>query len=287
MEQAPLIPNKQSENKKTINIPSNPSVSSVPSAPPVSPAPSVPPVSPPAPPVFSIPPVTFVPPAPSVPPVSSGVSAASPAQSVPKDSPAKDIISKPPVNVNMQGNGQKTKLIPLETQGIKPSLMDVKGSKSIMIAAALILIAVLGIGGYYFYSKGNTPQPEGSPAATPAKKAPVADKNLDSDKDGLPDAIEKVLDTYMTKADTDGDGYTDLQEIKSGYNPLVAGGAGKYSSEEWDLVKGRIKIEDRDFYEREFGTPAVSSPSPSLIPTPTPEISLTPTPVISPVPSPI
>ncbi len=72
-----------------------------------------------------------------------------------------------------------------------------------------------------------------------------------SGKDGLPDTIEKVLGTYMTKADTDGDGYNDLAEIKSGYSSLISGGVGKYSVQEWDLVKGKIKVEDSEFYERE------------------------------------
>jgi hypothetical protein len=43
---------------------------------------------------------------------------------------------------------------------------------------------------------------------------------LDSDQDGLSNAEEKIYGTDPNKADTDGDGYTDGAEVKSGYDPL-------------------------------------------------------------------
>lgn len=43
---------------------------------------------------------------------------------------------------------------------------------------------------------------------------------LDSDKDGLTDAEEQLYATDANNADTDGDGYSDGVEIKSGYDPL-------------------------------------------------------------------
>lgn len=46
---------------------------------------------------------------------------------------------------------------------------------------------------------------------------------IDSDLDGLPDDLEKRLGTDPTKADTDGDGYTDGEEVKNGRNPLGGG----------------------------------------------------------------
>ena len=49
------------------------------------------------------------------------------------------------------------------------------------------------------------------------------DYTLDSDGDGIPDAIEILIGTLPNKADSDGDGYNDLQEINSGYNPLGDG----------------------------------------------------------------
>jgi hypothetical protein len=43
---------------------------------------------------------------------------------------------------------------------------------------------------------------------------------LDSDQDGLSNAEEKIYGTDPSKTDTDGDGYADGAEVKSGYNPL-------------------------------------------------------------------
>ncbi len=47
--------------------------------------------------------------------------------------------------------------------------------------------------------------------------------SLDSDHDGLSDAQEKLYGTDPLKADTDGDGYTDLTEIRSSYSPTGPG----------------------------------------------------------------
>lgn len=46
---------------------------------------------------------------------------------------------------------------------------------------------------------------------------------IDSDMDGLPDDLEKRLGTDPNKADTDGDGFSDGEEVKNGYNPLGDG----------------------------------------------------------------
>ncbi|MFH1048495.1 MAG: FISUMP domain-containing protein [Patescibacteria group bacterium] len=178
--------------------------------------------------------------------------------------------SKSVINMNTQHSGQQFKLASTEMQGPKQPLVNGKGSKFALIAAASILVIIVGIGGYYFFTKDNNFQPISSPAAVLPTAAPVFDKNLDSDLDGLPDAIEKVLGANINNSDSDDDTFLDLAEIKSGYSPLIAGGAGKYTEEEWDNVKGKIKIEDRDFYEREFGMPLAPSQSPS------PEASLTP-----------
>lgn len=57
-------------------------------------------------------------------------------------------------------------------------------------------------------------------------KIPVANitvAGLDTDKDGLSDDFEAALGTDYLKADSDGDGYSDAEEIFGGFNPLGAG----------------------------------------------------------------
>ncbi len=50
---------------------------------------------------------------------------------------------------------------------------------------------------------------------------PVGSISMDSDGDGLSDALEtQVFHTDSTKADTDGDGYSDRAEILQGFDPL-------------------------------------------------------------------
>jgi len=45
-------------------------------------------------------------------------------------------------------------------------------------------------------------------------------KDVDSDADGLPDKLEEAIGTDAKRADTDGDGYSDIAEVKAGYDPL-------------------------------------------------------------------
>ncbi len=204
-------------------------------------------------------------------PASSGFSA-------PQASPVLNSVSKFPANMNMQSDIQQFKLASNEVQGPKSPLVTGGNSRFMMIAAVLILI-IIGVGGYYFYAKDSIFQWVTSPVIvviTPTPVAiPAADKNSDSDKDGLPDEIEKILGTYINNPDSDGDTFLDLAEIKNGYSPLIAGDV-KFSPEEWDNIKGKIKIEDREFYEKEFETLAVS-------PSPSPMVSLAPSPTSSPV----
>lgn len=57
-------------------------------------------------------------------------------------------------------------------------------------------------------------------------KIPVADiavAGIDTDKDGLPDNMEKALGTDPLKADTDNDGYSDKEEIYGNFNPIGSG----------------------------------------------------------------
>jgi hypothetical protein len=75
---------------------------------------------------------------------------------------------------------------------------------------------------------------------------------LDSDKDGLTDKVEKMLKTDPYKADTDGDGYNDFDEIKNGYNPMALRPWDKYTDQEFAKVKKDIKYASEDVYRALF-----------------------------------
>ena len=66
------------------------------------------------------------------------------------------------------------------------------------------------------YSDGQELKSGFSPWEKTSKKM----EETDFDHDGLSDRMELNFHTDPTKADTDGDGYSDGQEIKTGYNPL-------------------------------------------------------------------
>lgn len=71
-------------------------------------------------------------------------------------------------------------------------------------------------------------------------KIEVAEANfdgVDSDYDGVPDRIEDAFGTDKYSSDTDGDGFSDKEEILSGYNPLMPG----------------IKVIEEDFSSRFLG----------------------------------
>ncbi|MBW6440984.1 thrombospondin type 3 repeat-containing protein, partial [Patescibacteria group bacterium] len=75
-------------------------------------------------------------------------------------------------------------------------------------------------------------------------------KTIDSDQDGLSDYLEKILGTDENNPDTDGDSYDDYNEIKNGYNPLTDE---KYTEEEWEMVKEKIRKEDEGLFGEMFG----------------------------------
>ncbi len=63
------------------------------------------------------------------------------------------------------------------------------------------------------------PAPENRPDFVPAAGILV----LDADADGLPDDAERRFGTQWQDPDTDGDGYSDGEEVRNGFNPLGPG----------------------------------------------------------------
>lgn len=81
------------------------------------------------------------------------------------------------------------------------------------------------------------------------KKIPYAKATVpgpDADADGLADEVEAALGTDKALADTDNDGYTDLDELLRGYNPLGTGNLG-LNSDFANKYKGRLILQEKDF----------------------------------------
>ena len=124
-----------------------------------------------------------------------------------------------------------------------------KSSKKIVLLVGAIMIIFGAVALYLLFFSNK--EDNNIPVLEDEKNEEVEiDKELDSDQDGLPDYIEEVLGTYVNNFDTDGDGYSDFEEIKNGYDPL---GDEKYTEEEWEGVKEKIGNEDEKLYEEMFG----------------------------------
>ncbi len=147
-------------------------------------------------------------------------------------------------------NSAETKL---DGEGEPISLKSEKKiNKKIILLIIIILVIISVISVYFlFLNKGDSIKlpVENDAAVLEDKKEVEIDKELDNDQDGLPDYIEKILGTDVNNSDTDGDSYSDFDEIKNGYNPL---NGEKYTKEDWGAVKELIKGEDVGFYERIF-----------------------------------
>ncbi len=143
------------------------------------------------------------------------------------------------------------------------------------IAIVILIILTVGTGAAFYYlfkDYYNSDIPEIPNIVSPSPES-VIDAALDTDSDAVPDAVEKVIKTNPNKADTDGDTYNDLAEIKNGYSPLVVGST-KLSEEEWQTLKDKIKAADKEFYEKNFAIekePKTNNPdSSNLTVSPTP-----------------
>jgi len=67
--------------------------------------------------------------------------------------------------------------------------------------------------------------------------------NADADGDGVPDAWEvQIFKTDPQKANTDGDAFTDGQELIEGHDPLKKDAAGKFSDADQDGLDDRLEF---------------------------------------------
>ncbi len=156
-----------------------------------------------------------------------------------------------------QGGGNKNsdhfKLSNSEVQGPKPPLVPKNSNKIVFAVIVIIALGALVAGGYYLMQKNNDTPAVVTPTPSPE---PVINPVLDTDSDTIPDVVEGAIGTSSSKADTDGDSFSDLSEIKNGYSPLISGGAGKYTPEDLQILMDKIKAADPEFYGKEFGAPA-------------------------------
>ena len=126
-------------------------------------------------------------------------------------------------------------------------------SKTIILMLLFVLLVVFGsVYFLFFYKKdGEKLLLEENVKVLEDEKVEKAeiDKELDSDQDGLPDYMEKIIGTDVDNSDTDGDFYIDFDEIKNGYDPLTDE---KYTEEEWGVVKGEIRNENYKYFIKNF-----------------------------------
>lgn len=85
--------------------------------------------------------------------------------------------------------------------------IKIKHIKKILLVSACVFFAGFN---YLTYVKADSTK-SGAPKS--------CDKSIDTDCDGLTDTEEKLYETDANNADSDGDGYSDGVEVKSGYDP--------------------------------------------------------------------
>lgn len=163
-------------------------------------------------------------------------------------------------------------------ENFDPAKTESGNKKLIFVAIVIMVLGALAIGDYYLTKKSGDNAPVASVSSTP-----TVGLTLDLDFDIIPDLVEKIIGTNPEKVDTDGDGFNDLAEIKSGYSPLIAGSA-KLAQEEWQSLKDKIKAADKEFFEENFAVE--KEPIVSLTPSVAPKVSLSPSPTINPIISP-
>ena len=140
-----------------------------------------------------------------------------------------------------------------ESEIVSPNPEKKINKKIILLIIIILIISGFGAVYFLFLNKEDDSKLSSEKNTEVVKDEGVIeteiDKELDADQDGLPDYIEKVLGTDENNADTDGDSYSDFDEIKNGYNPLSVE---KYTEEEWGMVKEIIRSDDEGLFDKIF-----------------------------------
>jgi flagellar basal body-associated protein FliL len=109
---------------------------------------------------------------------------------------------------NMQSSENNME-IKLDSEGEPISPKPEKKINKKIVLLIIIILVVIGFGAVYFLflNKGDNDKLSinDDVAVLEDKKEVEIDKELDSDQDGLPDYIEKILGTDINNSDTDGD----------------------------------------------------------------------------------
>src|SRR5680860_49095 len=147
------------------------------------------------------------------------------------------------IEVKLDGEGE-----PISSNSKKPL-----SQKAIVLILIVVLLIVFGVVYFLFFNKEDSETLPAEEIVEVVKDETAAeveiDKTIDTDHDGLPNYLEKILGTNENNRDTDGDSYDDYSEIKNGYNPL---NEEKYTEEEWGGVKELIKSEDEGLFGEMF-----------------------------------
>lgn len=117
---------------------------------------------------------------------------------------------------------------------MKPTLTD--QLRVILLSGAITLAVLAVLWGGIRLARRQPPSPSPTPAARPSPEAleavpfqtgletfplDIPDSTQDTDRDGLPDALETLYKTDALNSDTDGDGYLDGAEVANGHDPTI------------------------------------------------------------------
>jgi hypothetical protein len=194
-------------------------------------------------------------------------------------------------------------------------------TKLIIVATAIVFVVVIFFSVFMYGKKTptNSPTPTPEPTTDPffsPEPSFIPTNNpgdfacpsswiglTDLDNDGLPDITEQLYKTNQTASDTDEDGYSDRDEVKNGFDPLIKIGNPKldsdqdglndneeckYGSDPFNKDSDGDGFEDGNEVKNGYDPTRAGSFRLSTTPsaTPIPTVSFTPTPISVSTPTP-